>query len=88
VRSIETAIARSKSASVWASSCAVESASLKRKRENVPRLRDLVVASARLEPIHGRYEQTTKKKDHFTMWLRRAALKAAPSLFTVAENAQ
>jgi hypothetical protein len=63
-------------------SCAVEAAALERRRERVPRLRTHRIASASLSASHGRYEQTTSARDHYTMWLRQRALATAPTLFS------
>lgn len=63
-------------------SCAVEAAALERRRERIPRLRTHQIASASLSQEHGNYAQTTSIPDHYTMWLRKRALAAAPTLFS------
>jgi len=63
-------------------SCALTETALERRRKRVPRLRGHHVARARLHPVHGKHKQTTDDVTHYTMWLRTAALRDAPSLFT------
>lgn len=63
-------------------SCALTATALERRRKRVPRLRDHHVAQARLHPVHGKHKQTTDDVTHYTMWLRTAALRDAPSLFS------
>lgn len=63
-------------------SCAVEGGSLLKLQQRVPRLRRYRLASAELTAEHGKYQQTTDRLDHYTMWLRARALKSAPDLFS------
>lgn len=62
-------------------SCALAVEVLQRRRDRVPRLRNYLVVSARLGADDGKYEQTTKDRGHYTMWLRRSVLERAPQLF-------
>lgn len=69
-------------------SCAVEPVLLEETRRRVTRLRAHTVASATLTPDHGVHKQTGRDRRHHTMWLRRTALEAAPTLFTAIEVAR
>lgn len=51
-------------------------------RDSVPRMRDFLVASAKLEPQHGKTQQTGRP-GHYSVWLRSTFLALVPELFVV-----
>lgn len=63
-------------------SCAREQGHLVDLRRNTRRLRNHKIACAALTGEHGKIKKTLGA-GHYTMWLRRHALDAAPSLFRV-----
>lgn len=65
-------------------SCGVERNYVESLRNDVPRLRPMHVAVATLKPEQGKLKQTGKP-GHHSLWLRREALAAAPTLFRVAD---
>lgn len=65
-------------------SCGLTRDYIERLRRSVPRLRAMHVARASLQAHHGKLKQTMKP-GHHSMWLRTAALRAAPRLFEVIE---
>lgn len=67
-------------------SCAIAADPLLKRQKRVPRLKHHLIASAHLNAAHGKHQQTTSDLTHYTMWLRSAALQAAPGLFSVLQG--